>query len=87
MNRLIVFESVHQAIRTERLLQDAGIFIDMIPTPREISASCGQSLAFHADDLEAVRRILEQEKVLFRGIFSSDSNRRSYELIFQGSPQ
>ena len=31
-------------------MQKAGLVADMIPTPREISASCGQSVAFDAKD-------------------------------------
>ena len=84
MNRLVVFESVHQAIRTEKLLKKSGIHFDMAPTPREISASCGQSLTFDAADTMVVKDIMEQEKVLYRGIFSADTRRHIYELVHQG---
>ncbi|WP_207736457.1 DUF3343 domain-containing protein [Fusibacter ferrireducens] len=57
---LIVFESTHKAIRTERLLLDR-IDIDMIPTPREIGASCGLTISFEIADLEAVKGLLSRE--------------------------
>lgn len=84
MNRLVVFESVHQAIRAEKLMKKSGIHFDMVPTPREISASCGQSLAFDDADSIVVKDIMEQDKVLYRGIFSTDTRRRIYELVHQG---
>ncbi|GAU77855.1 hypothetical protein F3D3_2484 [Fusibacter sp. 3D3] len=59
---LIAFESTHKAIRTERLLLDQ-MDIDMIPTPREIGASCGLSITFQIADLEIVKRcLLEEDK-------------------------
>lgn len=39
---LLVFDSTHTAFRTEKLLEDRGA--RMMPTLREISASCGISL-------------------------------------------
>lgn len=41
---LITFPSVHYAIRAEKVLRDRGIESKTIPTPRDISASCGLSL-------------------------------------------
>lgn len=83
MNRLIVFDSVHHAIRTEHLLQQAGITVEMIPTPREITASCGQSVVFNETDGEIVRRVLEQEKIQFHGVYSSSAESRRYELLWR----
>jgi len=83
MNRLIVFDSVHHAIRTERLLHEAKIVEEMIPTPREITASCGQSISFNERDLDIVRKILEREKILFRGIYSAANAHRKFELLMR----
>ena len=82
MNRLIVFDSVHHAIRAEHFLQQAKVAVELIPTPREITASCGQSVAFNETDIEIVRRILDQEKILFRGVYSSLSETRRYERLW-----
>lgn len=50
---IIAFSSTHQAIHFEKKL--ISIFaIEMIPTPREVSASCGLSLKFETDDLAAI---------------------------------
>jgi hypothetical protein len=83
MNFLIVFDSVHHAIHSEQLLRQAGIVVEMIPTPREITASCGQSVTFGENDTESVKEVLERGKILFRGVFSVSADRRRYELLWQ----
>ena len=81
MKQLVMFEAVHQAIRAEQRLLKAGIRVELLPTPREISASCGQSLSFPADAREALLEILEQEKIEFRGIYSTNAEQRVYERL------
>ena len=81
MKQLVVFESVHQAIRAEQRLLKAGIRVELLPTPREISASCGQSLSFPADARETLLEILEQEKIEFSGIYSANAEQRVYERL------
>lgn len=57
---IIAFSSTHQAIHFERLL--LGKFaIELIPTPRDVSASCGLSLKFEMDDLNAILCELSDE--------------------------
>lgn len=57
---IIAFGSTHQAIHFERLL--LGKFaIELIPTPRDVSASCGLSLKFEMDDLNAILCELSDE--------------------------
>ena len=57
---IIAFSSTHQAIHFERLLLQ-NYAIELIPTPRELTASCGLSLKFEADDLSAILKELEDE--------------------------
>ena len=85
MNRLIAFDSVHQAIRTEQLLLKAGVPVELIPTPREISASCGQSVRFPTESAAVVLALLEREKIVFRGIYSITEGQRIYELLVAGA--
>lgn len=84
MNLLIVFDSVHQAIRAEQLLLKAGLQVELMPTPREISISCGQSLSLRPDDFDIAREILVREKVAFRGIYSVQPVHRVYEMLLSG---
>ncbi|WP_053955079.1 DUF3343 domain-containing protein [Inediibacterium massiliense] len=47
---VISFESTHHAIQTEIKLKK-NFSVETIPTPREISASCGLSIKFSKEDL------------------------------------
>ena len=50
---IIAFSSTHQAIHFEKLLL-GRYAIELIPTPREVSASCGLSLKFELEDMNAI---------------------------------
>ena len=79
MNYLVVFDSVHQAIRAEKMLLAQGIAIEMVPTPREISASCGQSIALSAADLSDAIEIISREIINYRGVYAADFQQRIFE--------
>ena len=85
MNRLIAFDSVHQAIRAEQLLLKADVPVEMVPTPREISASRGQSVRFAEDAAEPVKALLERERIVFRGIYAQVPGQRIYEQLAAGT--
>ncbi len=48
---VIVFDSTHYAIQTEKRLKEK-FQIQTIPTPREITASCGLSIKFSVDQFD-----------------------------------
>ena len=54
---LITFNSTHLAIKTEKELMDLNV--EMIPTPRQLSASCGLSLKASVEILQEVKKRLE----------------------------
>lgn len=56
---IITFESTHLAISTEKFLL-AEVPVEMVPTPREISASCGLSLKISTDNIEKVKVLLAE---------------------------
>lgn len=58
---IITFSSTHQAIHFEKRLI-SHFAIEMIPTPREVSASCGLSLKFELEDLDAILAELANEE-------------------------
>lgn len=61
---VIVFESTHHAIKTENRLK-TKFPIETIPTPREISASCGLSIKFPLALFSDIMETLDQEKETF----------------------
>lgn len=80
-DRLLTFVSVHQAVRAEKLLGQAGIAVMAIPTPREIDLSCGQSLLFFSCDELQVLAVLAGGRVQWGKLFSRDGQNRLYEKI------
>ena len=57
---IVTFSSTHQAIKFERLLLPQ-FDIELIPTPREVSASCGLSLKFAVEDQPEIVRVMLTE--------------------------
>lgn len=46
---VILFDSVHHALRSEKILKGMGISHKLIPVPRHISSDCGVCLRFTVD--------------------------------------
>jgi hypothetical protein len=80
-DRLISFASVHHAIKAEKLLTEAGVAVTALPTPREISISCGQCLLLAAKDQQQALAVLVQADVLWSKLYSRDQKQRVYELL------
>ena len=66
---IVAFNSTHHAIRTEKLLSENNIKVTTLPTPREISSSCGISVRFLKDDMEKVENIIESNEILYHGVY------------------
>ena len=60
---IVTFFTVHQALRAEKALMEAGFRITIIPVPREISSDCGVALAFACGDETRVKAVLDSNTV------------------------
>ena len=58
---LIAFANSHTASCARRALEEAGLPAYMMPTPREICASCGLSLRFPPEEYPQARQVMENE--------------------------
>lgn len=65
---LVLFHSTAHAIRAEKVLEEAGFRIKMIPTPRQLSSDCGMALRFDRTEEETVAATLGENKVPINGI-------------------
>lgn len=77
----IAFDSTHKAIHFERLLM-SHFAIELIPTPREVTASCGLALKYEPDDHQAIMAFLEgQDKTGLRlyHYYKKEKNSRAIE--------
>ncbi|ABR46271.1 conserved hypothetical protein [Alkaliphilus metalliredigens QYMF] len=66
---VVVFDSTHHAISAEKQLKKEKIAFNVIPTPREITASCGLSIKFNAEVLGTVQKVVEQENIAVKGVY------------------
>lgn len=72
-----LFYSASYALRAEKVLQEAGIRVKMIPTPRQLSSDCGMALRFDRADEGHVARVLAEHKVPINGIYAIQPARQA----------
>ena len=60
-NLVLTFYSVNFTMRGEKHFEDNNLELKIIPTPREISSSCGLSILTSMDLIDEIRK-LEKEK-------------------------
>jgi len=59
MKYVITFDSVHFAMKAEKILKPEGINVRLIPTPRKISSDCGMALQVQPKDPARILEILK----------------------------
>ena len=69
---VVSFFASEHAMRSERLLQRAGLPARLVPGPREVSPNCGVAVAFGWEDEPAVERLLNDSKIRFEAIHEFD---------------
>ncbi|MBW2058375.1 MAG: DUF3343 domain-containing protein [Deltaproteobacteria bacterium] len=72
-----VLESIHHVIKGEKALKAAGLRIDVVPVPRQISSECGMALEFSCQDRDRVERLLADQGVTVVGIYRFERGRFS----------
>ncbi len=73
---VITFNSTSDALKAERVMQQAGNFFVVIPTPREISTSCGLSVKVTPGDIKLASQLLRSAGVVVEGV---------YQIFIEGS--
>jgi hypothetical protein len=72
---ILSFASTHHAIAAEGSLKGRGINVEIVPTPRDITASCGLSIRFDVGQLEQVKKEIGKiwpDIRLHRGIYAGN---------------
>ena len=65
---VVLLYTIHDLFRLERGLEDLGVRVKPIPTPRHLSSDCGTALRFALADLETVRSTAVDLDVEVQGI-------------------
>jgi hypothetical protein len=66
---VLLFRSVHQVMRAEKVLKGKGFEIGLIPVPREISSDCGVAIEFLCQEKREVLSILEASHISILGSY------------------
>ena len=65
----ILFVTIHDVMAAEQALKQAGLWCDLVPTPRQLSSDCGMAVLTKPDELASVRETLEQGGLEHQGIY------------------
>lgn len=57
---LVTFKSTNFAMLGEEVFKENSFVFKTIPTPRDVSTSCGLSLLFLVDDIDKVKELINQ---------------------------
>ncbi|MDA8235839.1 MAG: DUF3343 domain-containing protein [Clostridia bacterium] len=60
---VISFISTHHALAAEKILKDTELAFILIPTPKEISTSCGLSVKLSCSDTKTALDILAKQQI------------------------
>jgi Putative Se/S carrier protein-like len=63
MKCVILFHSIHQVMRVEKILKGKGVQVDLIPVPREISSDCGVAVELGLESKEEALRLIEESNI------------------------
>jgi len=66
---LAVFDSTHYALQFEKVIKGNGLKINIMPVPREITASCGISAKLEADEIDRVKVLAAAENLKVSGYY------------------
>ncbi len=65
---IIIFNSTHQELKTEKHLQENNIEFEVVPLPEEISAGCGLAIEANVSDVPAIKDIIKRNHVTIKAI-------------------
>lgn len=65
----IAFGNTTGAMTAEDYLKKNNFYTTMIPTPREVTQSCGLSIKINPDNLDAIKELIEKSAIKIKGIY------------------
>lgn len=80
---VITFKSTHHTIQAEDFLKDKGLSFKTVPTPREITKSCGLAILFSLTDLNIVEEVIDEKSITIDSVYryTKSKTKRSAEKI------
>lgn len=75
---IIVYKSTHDAMCSERILNENKFEFKIMPTPTSITQSCGICMRFNKE--EEIEEIIKNNIVQFKNIYKKD-NKEGFMLV------
>lgn len=66
---IAVFDSTHYALKFEKAVRGGGFEINIMPVPREITASCGISAKLKPDEIDEIMALAVKENLKVAGYY------------------
>ena len=77
---IVTFNSTHHAISGEKIFKEKEIPFKTIPTPRDITLSCGLSILFSLDDIHKVKELHSGNELSIKGIYKYTVSEKVKEI-------
>lgn len=68
-NYIMVFKNTHDAMESEKLLNEKLIKVMIMPTPTHITQSCGISIRFDENEILKVEELIKDNIICFKNIY------------------
>lgn len=80
---VLVFKSTHHTIQAENMFKEKNLSFKTIPTPREISLSCGLAILVTLDDLEIIKDMMADSEISVLNVYKyiRSGRKNQYEKI------
>lgn len=69
---LLIFNNTHNAIKCESVLKEKGIGNVIMPTPTNITLSCGISIKIRIEDVNEVKKLMSEDKISVKEIYGGE---------------
>jgi hypothetical protein len=67
---LVTFDSTNFAMQAESQLKVENMELQVIPTPREITRSCGLSIKTSIDNMDEVKKLNDNGKIKIKSMYN-----------------
>lgn len=80
-DRLLSFQSVHEAIRAQAIYEEAGLPVKGVPTPRDIDISCGVCLLYYSKDEQQILSLAQDQEIEWSFCYDRSAAENRYTLL------
>ncbi|GAA0178209.1 hypothetical protein SH2C18_13000 [Clostridium sediminicola] len=65
----LTFKNTHEAIKAEKTIECKGIYIEIMPTPTEVTKSCGICICIKEDDIKIILEMIDSNLIGIDSIY------------------